>query len=39
MRLKGRGIKPKQIKIIKSYNEPLIIVVSAFYGVTDKLNN
>ncbi|MFC2132373.1 hypothetical protein ACFLRG_01095 [Bacteroidota bacterium] len=26
------------VKIVKSYNRPIVIVVSAFYGVTDKLN-
>ncbi len=36
--LKSKSDIDKIIRVIKSYNEPLVIVVSAFYGVTDKLN-
>ena len=38
----GSNLKEKDdiqrlVKIVKNYNQPLIIVVSAFYGVTNKL--
>lgn len=38
----GSNLKKKEdiqrlVKIVKNYNQPIIIVVSAFYGVTNKL--
>ena len=37
--LKSTSDIKKIIEIVRNYNQPLIIVVSAFYGVTDILNS